>query len=353
MQCLFKYKWVKLPRSHRPEGTGIMGFWAKLAARAAFRRGVASYCGHSNPVTPGMWSGGVVGLKSILGIRNREKAFEALERLSALGYVQYEFDAASKRLSYQINDWVMECSGSECMDGAVYATDGYGFLCVPRNITDRLIENNCIFEEADAWLDLWCHTVFQDQRNAFSFLAPTCQYGKYDALLTLETLGQRWHWEKTKVWRFMQKHKDVFSLYRLPGSYGCLIFNRMYPADTEVSLPCREDIMRILDEIRIYARNAHKHGSDREYMSRMIAWYSRRYLLHHGLLIESKNGVSFSYTIYRAYISLCENRKHCKYDCGSVRYRTTAIINPNLIRGPCESVDLNTVAGELFSYENP
>ena len=42
--------------------------------------------------------------------------------------------------------------------------------------------------------------------NAFSFLAPAVQYGKYGAVLTLEILGQRWGGEKTKVWRFFQKH---------------------------------------------------------------------------------------------------------------------------------------------------
>lgn len=71
MKCLRKYKWVKLPRMHLPSGKGLMGYWAKLASRAAFRKGNAVYCGHINPVTAGMWSGGVVGLKSILGVKKR------------------------------------------------------------------------------------------------------------------------------------------------------------------------------------------------------------------------------------------------------------------------------------------
>ena len=36
MKCLRKYKWVKLPRMHLPGGKGLMGYWAKLASRAAF-----------------------------------------------------------------------------------------------------------------------------------------------------------------------------------------------------------------------------------------------------------------------------------------------------------------------------
>lgn len=65
-----------------------MGAWAKLASRAAFRKGQASYCGYINAVRPGMWSGGVVGLKSILGSRSRAQSLEALSKLSELGYVR-------------------------------------------------------------------------------------------------------------------------------------------------------------------------------------------------------------------------------------------------------------------------
>ena len=59
LKCLMKYEWVKLRRDTLPTGKGIMGAWAKLAARAAFRKGHASYCGHKNAVSPGMWSGGI------------------------------------------------------------------------------------------------------------------------------------------------------------------------------------------------------------------------------------------------------------------------------------------------------
>ena len=41
-----------------------------------------------------------------------------------------------------------------------------------RIYTERLAENGQVFAEADAWLDLWCHTVCRDMGNTFSFLAP-------------------------------------------------------------------------------------------------------------------------------------------------------------------------------------
>ncbi len=146
MKCLMRYEWVKLLRSHLPEGKGILGMWAKLASRAAFRKGIASYCGYENEVVPGMWSGGIVGVKSILGVRSRKKAFEILEILSKLRYIRHTLDVKTKKLTYQITDWVIRCSGEECMNGAVYTTGGYGFLCMPRNITERLIEEQMLDE---------------------------------------------------------------------------------------------------------------------------------------------------------------------------------------------------------------
>ena len=139
MPCLFRYRWLKLPRAALPQGKGLSAYWARLAARAAFRKGVASYCGHENPVEPGMWSGGVVGLKSILGVKKRERALEILEQLSSHGYLSYELNPETKQLTYRITDWESDHCGSECESGNVYTTPGYGFLCVPRRITERLL----------------------------------------------------------------------------------------------------------------------------------------------------------------------------------------------------------------------
>lgn len=130
MKCLRKYEWVKLPRNYPDIGKGIMGHWAKLASRAAFRKGNTKYCGHINTVTPGMWAGGVVGLKSILGVKSRTAAIDVLDQLSKLGYLRYRLDRQTKKLTYEISDWVVKCSGAECMEGAAYTTEGYGFLCM-------------------------------------------------------------------------------------------------------------------------------------------------------------------------------------------------------------------------------
>ena len=89
MKCLLKYQWIKLPRNQLPPGKGIMGIWARLASRAAFRSGKATYCGYINEVTVGTWAGGIVGLKSIMGMKRRQQALEMMDRLADLSYIGY------------------------------------------------------------------------------------------------------------------------------------------------------------------------------------------------------------------------------------------------------------------------
>lgn len=328
MKCLLKYPWVKLPRDRVPDSKGLMGSWMRLAARAAFRKGEGLYCGHYNPLEPGMWVGGIVGLKAILGIRRRNTALDTLRKLEQLGFLSWTLDPSTKKLSCSLSDWLVRFSGAECPDGAVYTTEGYGFVCVSREITQKLVDQNYIFEDTDALLDLWCHTTADDPGNAFSFLAPSVQYGKYGVILTLETLGRRWGWEKTKVWRSFQAHGDVFALRRLPGSLGCLIFNLGYPCDTEVFAPTAEEITALMGELRHLGRAAQL---DRTTMNRVIAWYSR----HAGIVNRPKPRVALSNNIYRAYISPLEAGSRYRYDCGGM----SIVLPPGLsyfeqIRGP-------------------
>ena len=168
----------------------------------------------------------------------------------------------------------MQCCGAECDDGAVYATEGYGFICVPRNITDRLVKMNRVFSEADAWLDLWCHTTYKDLGNAFSFLCPVIQYGRYGSLLSMDYLGSRWGWERTKVWRFFQNNACTFGLHRMPGAFGSLIFNLAYFEDDRVTMPSDGKILYLLVKIREASRKGIKADSDRNKVNRMIAWNS-------------------------------------------------------------------------------
>jgi len=99
MKCLFKYQWVKLPRNQLPSGKGIMGAWARLASRALTVLDAEDAFQPHDTTCPGSFLDLVdvtavrgLGLKSILGIKNRQKAMDTLTTLSELGYVSHELD---------------------------------------------------------------------------------------------------------------------------------------------------------------------------------------------------------------------------------------------------------------------
>ena len=96
--------------------------------------------------------------------------------------------------------------------------------------------------------------------------------------MTLQTLGKRWGWEKTKVWRFFQKHACTFPLYRLPGSFGCVIFNMCYPTGQELAFPEAENVKRIMAVMRISRPNTHYGKNENEHLNCLVAWVSRKLL---------------------------------------------------------------------------
>ena len=126
-----------------------------------------------------------VGLKSILGVRSRVKALQILDELSSLGFLKYSLDSQTKKLTYEITDWVVNCSGAECMSGAVYASTGYGFLCLPRNITQRLADAKRVFVTISAKTYdelLWRKQQMTDMLKSMDMYLSDCRFQQEDAL---------------------------------------------------------------------------------------------------------------------------------------------------------------------------
>ena len=71
-----------------------------------------------------MWADGIVGLKRILGVRSREEVLRIMDKLQELAYIFYTLNPSTKKLEYRILDWVIQCSGAECMSGQVYTCVG-------------------------------------------------------------------------------------------------------------------------------------------------------------------------------------------------------------------------------------
>lgn len=247
MKCLLKYRWVKLPRAQLPQGKGVLGYWSRLAARAAFRKGTACYCGYHNEVVPGMWSGGIVGLKSILGVRRRAQALQIMDQLQSLGYIKYSLDQKSKRLDYQICDWVISCSGQGCSAGTVYATDGHGFLCLPRNITPSFAICRCAASTMVSMASISLKTS-----TALTLITP-----RTAATISFARLRRRtaiiWTLRMQRLPSPMQAQNPLLKLICMPNKDSVSLpeWSRTlsYLAETNLSINSYDEVDMVLNEL--------------------------------------------------------------------------------------------------------
>ena len=324
MKCLERYAWVKLPRTQIPAGRSLLSNFMRLYASAAYRPGQARYCQYINEVHFGQWVGGIVGLKSILGLSSREQAFLVLEELSNWGLLEYEYDPKSKRLSYHISQTQRIAVPTQGIP--IYARE-QGFLCVPRTLTQPLIQAGYVFEEIDAWLDLWIHTIYRDSDSPLSNIVPLVQFDTGPAL-TLASLGNRWGWERTKVWRFFKKYADTFFLFKLPGSYGAVICNMMY-CQTENAHSVRKTISRFVCKILILGRNTLSGQKTYLRLNRLLRLFGA---VVGKMFFWLKSRVAPRSLYTRAYISSWIDLSGL-LDCKRVFGGTSSVRDPIMIRG--------------------
>lgn len=108
------------------------------------------------------------------------------------------------------------------------------------------------------------------------------------------------------MWRFFKKHGDVFSLHRLPGNYGCVLFNILYPIGTAGVSPTQKQVEAVWAEWRRLSKpskSKRKTGTQRDF-HRTVDRYSRRIMKqteHARPKCDVKNRVALSVPIIRAY----------------------------------------------------
>lgn len=260
---------------------GIMRDYFKIAFASAYKDGIVTYCGYENDVKAKQLVCGPAGLKKMLERRNRDNALDALFLLQDFEYVSSFFEQGAKitidvldlitqqtcsyreQLIQDTNNYIAE-HRNEFDDNEIlslqrkaieyrekcYVNDNSGFICVPRNLTERLVEKGYVFDDADAFYDLYLHTVYNYESNPFSKTCPAVMYNKGEFVLTLTTLGERWGWSISKVSRFFKKFNEYFNLVKLQSSYGCVIFNKVFLTDSEITVPSQEDCFAIVNEFK-------------------------------------------------------------------------------------------------------
>lgn len=353
-KCPADYKWVKVPRVLMPpKCKGIMKDYFKIAFASAYRDGVVQYCGYENKVKSKQWVGGPAGLKRLLERRSRDITLDALFALQEFNYVSTFFEHGGKitidvldiilpqncsirdKVKQDTEKYISEhyetlemCEIENLQRYAIeynekcYVNDNSGFICIPRNLTERLVEKGYVFNDADAFYDLYLHTVYNYENNPFSQKCPSVMYNRVSSVLTLDKLGERWGWSKNKVSRFFKKFSDYFSLMKLQSSYGCVIFNRAFQTDFEITVPTQEECFAVVNEFK--ARGEY-FGAYNE-------------LIHNEELNYSEN----------EYLNCCINN-FMSFDPEEESYKATQILNDFEQRKMNNDINIKTEKSTFFS----
>lgn len=284
-QIPYKYDWVKLPRNIMPKGTGILKDFFELAYACAYKSGVTKYNGYYNKVKANQWAGGLDGIRRLLKKRTKEDAYDALIDLSLLGLITVEtfkyryivitvhhiipsnicteeidfYHEYLNILSDENRAKILEntdnnptISHIKMHSKKCYVNNNSGFVRVERNVSNILFDNNRTFSDADAFFDLYLHTVYREQAQPFSENYPAILFEKNMPILTLEVLAKRWLWDKQRVYRFFKRYSKYFKLIKLQSSYGCVIFNTAYPIDDVIITPTQDDCFVVVNRFKNY-----------------------------------------------------------------------------------------------------
>lgn len=179
---------------------------------------------------PGQWICKVSALPRILRVHNKAKARELMDSFRDAGFLDYEvLDEETELLRYTIADWKEHCVHLEYN---YYSYKGSGFFFFPLPVGRRLIRESrrsgkLQMSELDAIMDLWLHTIHQDDTVRGSEYMPVVYYAdmKGSPLLSYSYLAKRWGWSKSRVGRFILKIEEagIISRVSFSSSRGSVI----------------------------------------------------------------------------------------------------------------------------------
>lgn len=260
------YPWVAVERrSVRGSEGGYMSYLLKLMGSAACKDGQIKYYRYTNDVSAGEWAGGIVGLKSILEIKSSQEAREIMLKLVDYGYINFSECEQTGILRFNIGKLWYSYNIVNSENSPVCTSEGY--ICVPRNVTQPLIERGVVFSDYDALTDLNCHVSYNDPYNPLSLIGKTVNINDCP-ILSMDDLAMRWGWSKAKVSRFFSKYDHLYSLIKLPGAYGMTVYK--IDIDTDVSV-IENAVKGLISEVRrLYGRITKATGSLKDALTSAI-----------------------------------------------------------------------------------
>ncbi|MGN0494509.1 MAG: helix-turn-helix domain-containing protein [Acutalibacteraceae bacterium] len=222
IQCLIKDPNI------RTGGSSGLFYYTVLCGYANFRSSYKRIDGISYTVYPGEWICRISELKNWFRTRTVKQALCIIKDLQERHMLKYSILGHGKLVKYKIENWA---KSNRVLDYNAPCQKETGFFFLPVSTANELVSGGKC-SEADAVLDLWINTVYNDEQVKGSEVGPIVyiRNGTGNPLLSFETLAERWGVSKATAGRYINKLKalDYIMTVSFNGSRGSAVYVKRY-----------------------------------------------------------------------------------------------------------------------------
>ncbi len=211
-------------RSIRTSGGSGLFFYTVLCNYANFRTSYLRIDGINYIIKPGQWLCTVSEITKLFRVRFQWQALAILDNLQERHLITYNILGHGKLVKFNITNW---CSHNRVLDYNAPCQKDTGFFFLSVDTANEIVSyGKC--SEMDALLDLWLHTVYNDDRVQGSGKGPVVYFrnGSGRPLISYSALALRWGVSKTTVSRYLQKLQELghIDLFNFAGTHGTAIY---------------------------------------------------------------------------------------------------------------------------------
>lgn len=209
-------------------GSSYLFYYMALCSYANFRSSYRKVEGISYLLGPGEWICKTSELSDWFRTKYQHQAFTILEYLQKQNYITYTKLGRKSLIKFTISNWPKY---NTALGYNYPCQKDQGFFFFPISLVHELISiGKC--SEMDIILDLWIHTIYNDDQVQGSNLGPVVYFRDCtgNPLTNFSDLSLRWGISKSTVSRALNKlqDKEYISLMSFAGRHGSVIYLRSY-----------------------------------------------------------------------------------------------------------------------------
>lgn len=215
-------------RSIRTSGCSDLFYFVVLCSYANFRTSYRKIDGISYTIYPGEWICPLSEITEWFRTRYKYQTMAILDHLQEHKHISYSKIGRGQVIKFKIIDWK---KNNTILDYNCPCQKDIGFFFFPiYRVSEFVSMSKC--SEMDIILDLWMHTIYNDEQVQGSDVGPVVYFRNESGMpfVAYSELAQRWGLSKATVGRVLKKlaQQEYLSLLSFPGRHGSVIYLNSY-----------------------------------------------------------------------------------------------------------------------------